>query len=358
MVSDVISIPLKPPSATIKSPVGSKTEFAFPLRHFIVDENNVLVRVAVEACSVRKWKYNPLVLVGPSGTGKSTLANCLATGWLDQHPHAKPVVLTAVDFARRYANAVDTNAVDEMRQQLRHADLLLIDDLHQIVGKQAAQIELIHTLDCLRDKQCCILVTLPKLQTEYEKLHPGLVSRLSSGLIVSMNTPGPTARHAILSCLFEFHRLQLEPDALELLTESIDGHVPHLNNIVIQLVAAEAGQSEIVSLNSVKSFLNQSDQSDGPSLSAICRTVGRHFNLSTKDLKGKSRRKSVVRARGVAMLLSRKLTDASLAEIGRLYCNRDHTTVLHGYNKTEAISRSDSEIRKAIDSISSALESG
>ena len=356
MVSDVISIPLKSQKATVKPFAGSKNECAFPLPHFIADANNALVRVAVDGCSQREWKYNPLVLVGQSGSGKSTLAHSLATSWLDQHPHPNSVILTAVDFARRYANAVDTNAIEDMRGYFRQADLLLIDDLHQIDRKQPAQLELIHTIDTLLDKRCCVLVTMPKLPTEYEKLDPGLVSRLSSGLVVPMNTPGPHAKREILSCLFDFYGIQITGDALEFLANNVEGHVPRFYSIVSQFVAVEKGRSEIVQLSSVKNLVNQTDRSDGPSLSAICRSVSRHFNMTTKELKGASRRRSVVRSRGVALVLSRRFTNASLAEIGKLYGNRDHTTVLHACNKTEQMSNSDTEIRKAIDSLSAAFE--
>jgi chromosomal replication initiator protein len=106
----------------------------------------------------------------------------------------------------------------------------------------------------------------------------------------------------------------------------------------------------------VRDFLTQSTGPGDPSLPVICRSVSKYFNLKTKELKGLSRRKTIVRARGVAMLLSRKYTKASLSEIGKLYSNRDHTTVLHACNKTEQLSQRDADIRKAIDDLSADLQ--
>lgn len=332
MISGLFSIPIDRPKTTSARPSGAEGRF-------IVGPENALVRELVRAVTSATPTYNPLVIYGASGLGKSTLAHLLADQWQRNHPAAKSVLrTTAADLARALADAADTNSVADLRARHHRCDLLLIDDLHQLADRPAAQQFLTTTIDTLTRRGALVIATLRRLPGETASLLPQLASRLSAGLIVPLVPPADEARAEIVRELATQLDVPLASDVISRLASSgrkrlAATTVPQLRHALLESASAaeHAGRGgsplEDDSANSKQCFRQ------------ISAVVARHFELTVSDLKGPSRRQHVVEARAAAMYLCRSLTDASLAAVGRHFGGRDHTTVIHACQKIEQRAR-------------------
>jgi chromosomal replication initiator protein len=355
--SEVFSIPLhiSSDSKRLRDEATGPT-----LREFIGDDQNYLVPVAAATVLRRVSEYNPLVFYGSSGTGKSFLARGLVRLWSSRNNQRTAIITSGVDFAREYANAVDTDSITDLRGRYRTAALLLLDDLDGISEKSAAQGELRNTLDVLLENKSQILVTLKNTPVEVPGLEPGLASRLSGGLLVPFSSPGSLARRVILEQLFALYDLQVSDTAIDwILSEesSLSGpDFAKLHQLTLRLATAETESP--LDVEAIQDLLGNQQPERRLSLRSISQRVSRYFDIRVSELKGPKRLKRVVRARGVAMLLSRLLTDCSLEQVGQHFGNRDHTTVLHACRKTESLVSSDPEIRQALEDLTRQLTTG
>ncbi len=355
MTSGVFSIPLQAHGSASRPLFDGQESTGFPLRHFVADSSNPLLRlIADDASSRRLLRHNPLLFTGPSGTGKSTLARHLANQWSRDNSAVKTIVTTGADFARHYAVAVDTNATIDFEHKYRSVGLLLIDDLHELLDKPAAQLELLHMIDWLVERDRPVLLTMRTVGPDSKPLHPGLTSRVSSGLCVPLTEPGPAARREILSRIADAHELDLDEKTISLLVDQLSGTVAGLNNAVLQLAA---DRNNRIDHNLARDFLDRQHQAKQPSIHEITRVVARQLSIKVSDIRGMRRTQSIVRARGVAMLLSRQLTNFTLEQIGKYFGGRDHTTVLHACKTTSALTQNDADIRETVNTILTHFES-
>lgn len=355
MVSGVFFIPLAASGAALK-PAGSKSRGEpTPLREYVGDEENVLASFAAEALLEGRERCNPLVFVGPTGVGKSHLAWGLVERWKEAHPGQKAIVTTGADFARAYADEVETDTLADLRERYLTADLLLIDDVQELSGKRAAQQELQHLLDLLLADGRRVLITARQSPGEIPQFSEALASRLSAGLCVPLAAPGSLARRAILQRLATLHEVPLSESAVSHLAENMSGTVPMLSHAVAELEqAARNGRHEIDG-EDVQGFLAEQSQTQRPSLRSIVGVVARYFRLKSADLKGPSRRTGVVQARSLAMYLARRLTDESLEQVGQHFGGRDHTTVLHACRKTQELVETDNDTRHMVEELTEQL---
>lgn len=348
MVSGVFSIPLEVPSAASK-PAGSNGRGApSPLREYIGGEENALARVAAETLLAEPERFNPLVLVGPTGVGKTHLVLGLVERWKHAHRDRKAIVTTGADFARAYAEEVETDSLADLRDRYLAADLLLIDDVQELAGKRAAQQELQCLLDMLVAEGRRVVITARQPPGEIPQFSEGLASRLSAGLCVPLTVPGTLARRAILVKLAALHEAPLAEPALVYLAENLEGTVPALSHAVAELQLASGRGKEQIGSAAVQAFLSEQSEDQRPNLRNIASVVARYFRLKTADLKGPSRRTGVVQARSLAMYLARRLTDESLEQVGQHFGGRDHTTVLHACRKTESLVETDDDTKHMV----------
>lgn len=325
---------------------------------FIVGPENRLVEPAVVGIlSRRLTPFNPLVLYGASGTGKSHLARGIAGTWKANFPHNRVVCTTAVDFAREMNDAFDAQSVEDFRARYRGAALAVFEDVSELAADsrrgccRAVQEELICTLDTIIQRGGQVLATMAAAPHEVGGLAPALQSRLAAGLCLPLALPGPDARRAILqrwTALREFH---VADSILKLLAEGLAGTVPELLGAMLQLELPARQEGRRVDARRVREFLAQRDEALRPKLRDIAALTARHFSLRLADLRGTSRRRPVVAARDVAIYVCRQLTGESLGRIGDYFGGRDHTTVLHACRKTEEQMEADPAIRQAIDQL-------
>ena len=301
--------------------------------------------------------YNPWLLYGMPGTGKSHLALGLAAEWSRRRPTETVTCLTATEFAGQYVDAIEARAVDDWRARLRRPGLFVLEDVGQLVTRGAAQTELAQTLDALADCGAVVVVTSRVAPSELAGLTPRLRSRLAAGLVVGLVAPGVDARAAIVEQLADLRALTLSKSAARLLADSLAGCVTELAGALAQLeqraaLASMPGRAsrsdQCIDDSLVRHYLAERETPRKASLQGITARTARYFALRVADLQSPSRRRAVVVPRNVAMYLARQLTGKSLKQIGDYFGGRDHTTVLHGCRKTEDLIQTDPSTRHAI----------
>lgn len=360
VVSGVFSIPLEACSAPPLKAPSRGTPRGVAVREYIGSEENRLVQFAVQELFAAQRRYNPVVFCGPTGTGKTLLAEGLAERWRQERPGEPLIATCGADFARSYAYALDTDSLADFRDKLAAARFFVVDDLQQLRQKPAAQEELARLLDRLLDCGTAVLLATSQPPGTHDGLARRLRSRLSSGLTVPLLAPGAPARRVLLQQLAEKHAVCLSEEALDLLAAGTEPErltVPQLNHAILQLGHAARVEDADAARDTdwIRAFLEDQARARQPSFRVIAGKTARYFNVTMQQLRGPSRRSQVVRARGVAMLLARTLTGRSLELIGQYFGNRDHTTVLHACRKTESLRHTDLAIATAVDQLSQEL---
>jgi chromosomal replication initiator protein len=328
---------------------------------FILGPEGALLRCALDDFLGRDTTpYQSLVLHGAAGLGKSHLAHGIARRFAAEHPALSVVCETGADFARGYATAVETHDILSWREAHRGAALLVIDNLDELAGKSAAQIEFLHTVDALAEAGGRLLVTARSIPTRLPHLLPGLVSRLSAGLTVALAKPGPAARSAALECISRAMDISVADDALRLLARELDVTMPELAGALHELTAPTNSpdsheQVTRIDHDRAVAYLAGRPAAREVPLGDIAARTARHYALAVADLRGPSQRQNIARARAVAMFIARQLTDKSLGAVGKYFGGRDHTTVLHGCRKTEELMMRDAELRQTVHDLRAAL---
>lgn len=288
-----------------------------------------------------------LILHGPAGSGKSHLALGVALEFRRLHPGEPVAVTNAVEFAQALSEARSSHTLGDFRRRHREVLLLVIEDIGELAGSPSAQVELIHTLDALERRRSCVLLTSLIAPVELPGLLPMLRSRLAAGLAAPLALPEAPARKAILQSLAKERGTSLPKHVLTLLTEGLRGSARDLQGALLALETA-ARTTGGISVELAERHLEGRHGPRAVDLRRIASHTARCFALKVADLKSASRRKGVVLARGVAMYLARQMTPLSLEQIGAFFGRRDHSTVLHGCRKTEALLNSDRLVLQAV----------
>jgi chromosomal replication initiator protein len=348
LVQSVISIPLGNGSAAASAAAKRERPSLAVFDEFIVGPENRLASIAVKAIfEERTHGVTPLVLYGPTGTGKTHLALGLAEWWERHHPNSKVIVVTGREFAQQYADAVETDRITAWRARLRAADLLVLDDPSDLVSKRGAQQELRHLLDDFHDRDAPVIVATPVLPALLAGLSESLQSRLSNGLCVPVNIPASATRKIIIDRFAQARGMNLPKLASQLLADALNVPVPQLLGALMELDRAAGSDGLPIDADRIRRYLHEHHHDRAIAIRDIAAASAKYFSLKLADLKSPSRKKAVVTARNTAICLARELTDKSLEQIGAYFGGRDHTTILHGFRKTEALAKSDPVTRQA-----------
>jgi len=355
MVEAIIDIPL--PGLMFGSP-GAKENVpraGDAPSHFLAGPENRLVKVVVRSViEERPNGYNPIVLYGPSGTGKSHLALGVAAEWKARY-RRRVECISAVDFARELAEAIETQALEEFRVKFRQAGFLIFEDIgrliHRTSEKLSAQDEFVHTLDDLIDRDSWVVVTSMVAPYAMSGMLPALQSRLTAGLTLPLALPEPDTRLAIVNRLAELRKIDLPVPAARILAEGFCGTVPELMGALTQLEVPARRDGRRIDVKDVQSLLARRGSECKVSIHAIALATARHFGLKLSELRSPSRHRAVVNARDVAVYLARNIIKCSFDEIGRYFGGRDHTTVMHSWHKIENLFNTDRAMQHEVEKL-------
>jgi chromosomal replication initiator protein len=300
--------------------------------------------------------YNPLLIYGGVGLGKTHLANAVGNA---AHRRGKKVLLASSEtFVSELISSLRTNSMDKFKAKFRSLDILIIDDIQFIIGKERTQEEFFHTFNELYGKKKQIIITSDKLPQDLIGLEERLRTRFASGLSVDLQAPDFETRVAILTKKAELSGLEIPYDIARIIADRIDTNVRELEGALIRLQAlcsllGEKPSQEIAQkvIDTIAPSKNKEVTTDG-----IKQIVARQFNVSINDLSGKRRTQNIALARQVAMYLCRKHTARSFPEIGALFGGRDHSTVIHAIKAVGERLQSDAELKTRIEVITSELK--
>jgi len=308
----------------------------FTFDNFIEGASNRMAHAASLAVSGAPGKsYNPLFIYGGVGLGKTHLMQAIAHQILSRGQQVKVKYTSSEKFTNELISSIRNRSTEKFRQKYRDVDVLLIDDIQFLAGKEAAQEEFFHTFNVLYDYHKQIIVSSDKPPKEIAKLEERLVSRFSWGLVVDIQLPDFETRVAILQKKLEKDPIKIDSDVIHFIAENITTNIRELEGALVRIIAYSLIENKPISLELAKDILKDMVKEIYRRITpdSILVKVGGHFGISKEDLKKKKRTKTLVIPRQVAMYLIRELTELSLPEIGSFFGAKHHTTILYACKK-------------------------
>lgn len=328
---------------------------------FVIGSGNRFAHAASLAVAEAPAKaYNPLFIYGGVGLGKTHLMHAIGHYVLEHNPSAKVVYLSSEKFTNEFINSIRDNRAEDFRNKYRNVDVLLIDDIQFLAGKESTQEEFFHTFNALHEESKQIVISSDRPPKEIPTLEDRLRSRFEWGLITDITPPDLETRIAILRKKAKAERLDISNEVMIYIANQIDSNIRELEGALIRVVAYSSLINKDINADLAAEALKDIIPNSKPKIIAISdiqRTVGEYFNVKLDDFKAKKRTKSVAFPRQIAMYLSRELTDSSLPKIGEEFGGRDHTTVIHAHEKISKLLQVDSQLQDHIKEITLKLNS-
>jgi chromosomal replication initiator protein len=321
---------------------------------FVVGPSNRFAQAASMAVAESPAKaYNPLFIYGPVGLGKTHLMQAIGQEVLKRNPSSRVLYITSEKFTNELINAIKTGTTLKFREKYRSVDCLLIDDIHFIAGKEATMEEFFHTFNSLYDAHKQIVVSSDKPPKDINHLEERLVSRFEWGLVTDIQPPDFETRTAILRKKAERENLFIPDSVTFFIADRIKSNIRELEGALIRVVAYSklVGKDvdESVAVEVLKDLIVESQKKITVDL--IQRKVAEYFEIRPSEMAAKRRSKNVVYPRHLAMYLSREMTGLSLPEIGEQFGGKDHTTVLHAYEKIKKDIKKDQKAKSLVDKL-------
>jgi chromosomal replication initiator protein len=319
--------------------------------------NRFAYNAALAAAKSPGQTYNPLFLYGGVGLGKTHLLHAIGHAVTRDFPDYRVVFSTSERFMNELIKAIREGNTEDFREHYRQVDVLLIDDIQFIAGKESTQEEFFHTFNALHDIGKQIVISSDNRPKALNPLEERLRSRFEWGLIADIQPPELETRIAILRSKAERQDLPVPPDVVQYLARRVPSNIRELEGSLNRIIAYASLNERQLSVDLAAAAL---DSLSGPRRAqvtpqTIIECVIKHFGVTAEDLKGKNRDKSIVVPRQIAMYLIREETSASLEQIGQLLGGRDHTTVMHGWDKMSSAVQDDHQLRNDVLAIRSML---
>jgi chromosomal replication initiator protein len=336
----------------------------FTFERFVVGKPNELAHAAARRVAEGgPVTFNPLFLYGGVGLGKTHLMHAIAHELRARQPNRNVLYLSAEQFMYRFISALRERRMMDFKQLFRSVDVLMVDDVQFMAGKDSTQEEFFHTFNALVDGQKQIIISADRAPGEIKDLEDRIRSRLQSGLVVDLHPTDYELRIGILQSKVQYYRTQyaglvIRDGVLEFLAHRISTNVRVLEGALTRLFAFASLVGREISLeltqDCLADILRASDRKI--TVEEIQRKVSDHYNIRLSDLIGPKRLRGYARPRQIAMYLSKTLTNRSLPDIGRRFGGRDHTTVMHGVRRIEELKAVDSQIADDLELLRRALE--
>jgi chromosomal replication initiator protein len=326
---------------------------------FVVGKSNEFAHAAARAVAEQPSKaYNPLFLYGGVGMGKTHLMHAIGHTIKKRNPAMRLSYVSAEKFTIEVINSLRFDRMISFRDRFHTVDVLLVDDIQFIAGKERTQEEFFHTFNALYEQQKQIVISSDCLPKDINSIEERLRSRFEWGLIADIQAPDLETKIAILQKKAENDRFGLPDDVAEYIARAIKSNVRELEGALTRLMAYASLTGATISLSTAQQVLRNiiASQEKRVTIDLIQKRVSEHFNLREQDLKVRSNTRAIAFPRQVAMYIVKQLTTASLPEIGRQFGGKHHTTVLHSINKIEEMRRSDKDLNRTITRLLDALQ--
>lgn len=327
---------------------------------FVIGSGNRFAHAASLAVAEAPAKaYNPLFLYGGVGLGKTHLMHAIGHYILEHNPSSKVVYISSEKFTNEFINSIRDNRAESFRNKYRSVDILLIDDIQFLAGKESTQEEFFHTFNALHEERKQIIISSDRPPKEIPTLEERLRSRFEWGLITDIQPPDLETRIAILRKKAKAENLDIPNEAMMYIANQIDTNIRELEGALIRVVAYSSLTNQDVTTHLAAEALKDIIPSSRPrmiTIQDIQQKVGEYYNLRLEDFKARKRTKAVAFPRQIAMYLSRELTDYSLPKIGEAFGGRDHTTVIHAHEKISQSLKNDQELYKVINNLTEKIK--
>ena len=343
---------------------GAKLDPRFVFNNFVVGKPNELAHAAAKrVAEAGPVSFNPLFLYGGVGLGKTHLMHAIAWELQSNRPDTNVMYLSAEQFMYRFVQALRERKMMDFKELFRSVDVLMVDDVQFIAGKDSTQEEFFHTFNALVDQNKQIIISADRAPGEIKNLEDRIASRLQCGLVVDLHPTTYELRLGILQSKIELYQssypgIEVRQEVVEFLAHRISSNVRVLEGALTRLFAFASlvGREITVELTQdcLSDILRASDRKI--TVEEIQRKVSEHYNIRLSDMLGPKRLRSFARPRQIAMYLCKKLTSRSLPEIGRRFGGRDHTTVMHGVRRIEDLRNQDSQMSDDLDMLRRSLE--
>ena len=360
-----VAAPPQPEPEPTKGNISAPLDSRYTFDNFVVGKPNELAFAAAKrVAEAGPVTFNPLFLYGGVGLGKTHLMHAISWELRQRRPDLAVLYLSAEQFMYRFVQALRESRIMDFKQIFRSVDVLMVDDVQFIAGKESTQEEFFHTFNALVDQNKQIVISADKAPDEIAGLENRIRSRLQSGLVVDLHPTDYELRLGILQSKLSAHRLQhptlhMDDGILEFLAHRIVSNVRVLEGALTRLFAFASLVDRPITMelaqDCLADILRSSQQK--VSIETIQRKVADHYNIRLSDLIGPRRTRALARPRQVAMYLCKTMTKRSLPDIARRFGGRDHTTVLHGVRKIEELIVTDAGIAEDVEMIRRALES-
>nr|WP_285891247.1 chromosomal replication initiator protein DnaA [Paenibacillus pasadenensis] len=346
---------IKQQPATAGEPFSYMLNPKYTFDTFVIGANNRFAHAASLAVAEAPAKaYNPLFLYGGVGLGKTHLMHAIGHYILEHNPSTKVMYISSEKFTNEFINAIRDNRGESFRNKYRNIDVLLIDDIQFLAGKDGTQEEFFHTFNALHEERKQIVISSDRTPKEIPTLEERLRSRFEWGLITDIQPPDLETRIAILRKKAKAENLDIPNEAMVYIANQIDTNIRELEGALIRVVAYSSLINEDISSHLAAEALKDIIPSSRPkmiTIQDIQQRVGEFYGLKMEEFKARKRTKAVAYPRQIAMYLSRELTDYSLPKIGEAFGGRDHTTVIHAHEKISKQLKMDQELFKVIQNL-------
>ncbi|RPF51136.1 chromosomal replication initiator protein DnaA [Aquisalibacillus elongatus] len=348
---------MKNDQSSSKTMLNSKYTF----ETFVIGSGNRFAHAASLAVAEAPAKaYNPLFIYGGVGLGKTHLMHAIGHYVLEHNPQASVVYTTSEKFTNEFINSIRDNKAIDFRNKYRNVDVLLIDDIQFLAGKEQTQEEFFHTFNTLHEENKQIVISSDRPPKEIPTLEDRLRSRFEWGLITDITPPDLETRIAILRKKAKADGLDIPNEVMLYIANQIDTNIRELEGALIRVVAYSSLVNEDIdaalAANALKDIIPNSQPRE-ITIKGIQEIVAEKYHIRIEDFAAKKRTKSVAFPRQIAMYLSRELTDFSLPKIGEEFGGRDHTTVIHAHEKISKMMSDDLQLQREIDDLTESIKS-
>ena len=342
-------------------PIDSSLNQKYTFEKFVVGTSNQFAHAAAKAVAEAPGKaYNPLFLYGGVGLGKTHLMHAVGHAIKQQNRHLRVAYITSEKFMNVLINAIRYDKTQPFRDKYRSIDVLLMDDVQFIAGKERTQEEFFHTFNALHNDQKQIVISSDCPPREIPTLEERLHSRFEWGLIADIEPPDLETKVAILKRKADLDGIELPDEIAIFIASKIKSNVRELEGSLVRLVAISSLRgipiSRMLAQEALKNIID-AERPEGLTMERIAKVVASHYKLTVEEMKSKNNSRAVAMPRQVAMYLCKRLTKHSFPEIGREFGGKHHTTVMHSVDKIDALAKEDRNFHKTVNDLIDSLVS-